>query len=77
MSDAVPETITIAMMRESLYAAVVCDALDALGYRNQSPNVPLPPLTTKTKASRSISRRKSVCIASSPPAWSFKPTPSG
>ena len=29
------------MMRESLYTAVVCDALDALGYRNQSPRVAL------------------------------------
>lgn len=48
MSDAVPETITIPMMRESLYAAVVCDALDGLGYTNQSPNVPLPPLTVET-----------------------------
>lgn len=34
------------MMRESLYSAVVCDALDGLGFRNQSPRVPLPPLTT-------------------------------
>ena len=48
MSDAVPETITLEMMRESLYAAVVCDALDGLGYTNQSPNVPLPPLTGET-----------------------------
>ena len=48
MSDAVPETITLEMMRESLYAAVVCDALDGLGYTNQSPNVPLPPLTVET-----------------------------
>ena len=45
MSDTAPETITLEMMRESLYAAVVCDALDGLGYTNQSPNVPLPPLT--------------------------------
>ncbi len=35
--------ITIAMMRESLYSAVVCDALDSLGLRNQSPQVQLPP----------------------------------
>ncbi len=42
-----PEEITLAMMRESLYAAVVCDALDKLGYPNQSPRVPLPPLTTR------------------------------
>ena len=48
MSDAVPETITLEMIRESLYAAVVCDALDGLGYTNQSPNVPLPPLTVET-----------------------------
>ncbi|MBW3543279.1 MAG: RraA family protein [Planctomycetes bacterium] len=34
------------MMRESLYAAVVCDALDALGLKRQSPRVPLRPLTT-------------------------------
>ncbi len=35
--------ITMAMMRESLYSAVVCDALDALGLRNQSPRVQLAP----------------------------------
>lgn len=40
--------ITLAMMRESLYSAVVCDALDALGYPNQSPRVPLPPQTTES-----------------------------
>lgn len=33
------------MIRKSLYSAVVCDALDALGYPNQSPAVSLPPLT--------------------------------
>jgi 4-hydroxy-4-methyl-2-oxoglutarate aldolase len=37
--------ITLAMMRECFTAAVVCDALDAEGYRNQSPRVPLRPLT--------------------------------
>ncbi|MGE0756440.1 MAG: RraA family protein [Pirellulaceae bacterium] len=36
-------TITLAMMRETLYAAVVSDALDALGYPRQSPRVPLRP----------------------------------
>lgn len=35
--------ITLPMMRESLYTAVVCDALDALGLRNQSPRIPLRP----------------------------------
>lgn len=34
--------ITLAMMREHLYSAVVCDALDALGYRRQSPAISLP-----------------------------------
>lgn len=34
--------ITLAMMRESLFSAVVCDALDALGYRNQSPRLQFP-----------------------------------
>jgi regulator of RNase E activity RraA len=38
-------TITLAMMRESLSSALVCDALDAEGYRHQSPRVPLRPLT--------------------------------
>ena len=37
--------ITLAMMREHLYSAVVCDALDALGYRRQSPAAPLPALS--------------------------------
>jgi regulator of RNase E activity RraA len=40
------EPITLSMIRQSLYTAVVCDALDSLGYTNQSPRVPwvaLPP----------------------------------
>jgi regulator of RNase E activity RraA len=36
--------ITLAMMRESLYTAVVCDALDSLGYTYQSPRVPWVPM---------------------------------
>ena len=32
-------------MRQCLYSAVVCDALDAAGMKNQSPRVPLRPLT--------------------------------
>ena len=35
--------ITIGMMRASLYSAVVCDALDSLGLRNQSPRLRLSP----------------------------------
>ena len=38
-------TITLDMMRQSFYSAVVCDALDAMGLRRQSPRVPLRPLT--------------------------------
>ncbi len=37
--------ITLANMRTCFSAAVVCDALDAEGYPNQSPRVPLNPLT--------------------------------
>lgn len=37
--------ITLAMMRETLYSAVVCDAVDSLGYRNQSPRVQFPAVT--------------------------------
>jgi regulator of RNase E activity RraA len=36
-----PDEITIPMMRESLYTAVVSDALDSLGCHNQSPRVAL------------------------------------
>jgi regulator of RNase E activity RraA len=38
--------ITLAMMRECFTSAVVCDALDAEGYRRQSPRVQFRPLTT-------------------------------
>jgi 4-hydroxy-4-methyl-2-oxoglutarate aldolase len=38
--------ITLAMIRQHLTCAVVCDALDGLGLQHQSPRVPLPPLTT-------------------------------
>ncbi len=40
-----PTAITLEMMRQSLYTAVVCDALDAEGWTRQSPRVPLPALT--------------------------------
>lgn len=39
------EPITLTMIREELYSAVVCDALDALGYSRQSPRVPWRPMT--------------------------------
>src|SRR5438128_832058 len=41
-------SITFAQMREHLYSAVVCDALDKLGLKNQSPRVLLRPLTTSS-----------------------------
>ncbi|MCA8984960.1 MAG: RraA family protein [Planctomycetaceae bacterium] len=41
-----PAQITLSMMREKLYAAVVCDALDQLGYTHQSPRLPLMPYTS-------------------------------
>ena len=43
-----PPTITLDMMRETLYTAVVCDSLDQLGLRNQSPRVELRPMTQNT-----------------------------
>ena len=48
MTDATPSTITLAMMRESLYSAVVSDALDGLGYKRQSPRLPFQPFTTSS-----------------------------
>ncbi len=40
-------TLTLPQMRQSLYAAVVADALDSLGYRHQSPRVQLRPYTVE------------------------------
>lgn len=39
--------ITLQQMREQLYSAVVCDALDKLGLTNQSPRVAIKPLTVQ------------------------------
>ncbi len=39
--------ITLAQMRERFYSAVVCDALDKLGFRNQSPRLSIRPLTVQ------------------------------
>ena len=43
-----PAVITLDMMRQSLYSAVVCDVLDSLGYPRQSPRIPLKPVTIET-----------------------------
>lgn len=40
--------ITLSMMRESLYSAVVADALDGMGLTHQSPRVSLRPMTVST-----------------------------
>ena len=40
-----PAEITIQMMRQSLTAAVVSDALDGLGHRRHAPEIPLRPMT--------------------------------
>lgn len=40
-----PSRITLAMIRRSLFSAVISDALDALGYPNQSPRIALKPMT--------------------------------
>ncbi|MGD9853802.1 MAG: RraA family protein [Planctomycetaceae bacterium] len=45
-TDSPPDVITLGMMRDSLYTAVVSDALDATGHRRQSPGVELRPVTT-------------------------------
>ncbi|QDT29494.1 RraA family protein [Gimesia panareensis] len=47
MNDTTPETITLKMMRESLYSAIVCDALDSIGLTNQSPRKELFPMTVE------------------------------
>lgn len=45
MNSDEPAEITLEMMRQSLYSAVVADALDAFGRHHQSPRVGLRPLT--------------------------------
>ncbi|WP_417397004.1 RraA family protein [Gimesia chilikensis] len=47
MNNPTPETITLEMMRESLYSAIVCDALDSIGLTNQSPRKELFPMTVE------------------------------
>jgi 4-hydroxy-4-methyl-2-oxoglutarate aldolase len=46
VSMPIDRAITLADIRACFTAAVVCDALDAEGYPNQSPRVPLRPWTT-------------------------------
>ena len=41
----VPASISLDMMREHLYSAVVSDALDGLGYKHQSPRLQFRPYT--------------------------------
>ena len=45
MTESAHATITLSMMRQSLYSAVVSDALDGLGYTHQSPRLLLKPFT--------------------------------
>jgi 4-hydroxy-4-methyl-2-oxoglutarate aldolase len=40
-----PDVITFDMVRQSLFAAVICDVLDAAGHPHQSPRVAIPPMT--------------------------------
>lgn len=47
MNSADREPITLPMMRQALYSAVVCDALDSVGLTRQSPRVPLKPMTVE------------------------------
>lgn len=46
MVDSAAQEITLPMMREALYSAVVSDALDSLGYPHQSPRLQIKPFTT-------------------------------
>lgn len=45
--------VSLDHLSEQLYSAVICDALDSMGYRNQSPNIQLASHTsTKTLVGR-------------------------
>lgn len=41
-----PAEITLSNIREQMYSAVLCDALDSIGYPSQSPRLSLRPLTS-------------------------------
>lgn len=43
-----PASLSLPVLRDKLYSAVVSDALDALGFAQQSPRVPLPAQTIDT-----------------------------
>lgn len=43
--DAAAADITLQMMRRQLTVPLLCDALDAAGFRNQSPRLPIRPIT--------------------------------
>lgn len=45
MVDPASAEITLAMMRERLTVPLLCDALDAAGWRHQSPRLPIRPIT--------------------------------
>jgi 4-hydroxy-4-methyl-2-oxoglutarate aldolase len=45
MGETAGGTITLELMRQHFYSAVVCDALDQVGLKHQSPRVQLKPLT--------------------------------
>jgi 4-hydroxy-4-methyl-2-oxoglutarate aldolase len=60
MKTAEPNQITLAMMRDKLYSAVVSDALDALGFGRQSPR---RQLTSMTGVAKLIGRCKTTLWA--------------
>ncbi|QDV83686.1 RraA family protein [Planctomycetes bacterium TBK1r] len=41
-----PNEISLTDVRQQMYSAVICDALDSIGYTNQSPRTPLRQLTS-------------------------------
>jgi len=44
----VEEQITLDQMRQHLFSAIVCDALDSVGLPHQAPRIPLRPMTVET-----------------------------
>lgn len=43
----VPDIITLDLIREHMSSAVICDALDSIGYTRQSPRLPFQQLTVR------------------------------
>ena len=75
MSRSASGPITLSMMRECFYSAVVCDALDAVGLKNQSPRIPLAPLILGVVLGDQIEANLIQAVSTDADPWLFVTRP--